>query len=105
MAIILKPGISDADAYAANVKVQKIVSNILDDIRFRGDVAVRELSVRFDNWDPPSFKLTDEQIQEVVAAVDPQTIEDLKFAQDQIRNFAEIQKAALQDVEVETLPG
>ena len=105
MAKILKPGISDADAYAADVKVQQIVAGILEDIRLRGDEAVRELSVRFDKWDPPSFKLSQEQIDDVIAQVDPQTIEDLKFAQAQIRNFAEIQKAALQDVEVETLPG
>jgi sulfopropanediol 3-dehydrogenase len=105
MAKILKHGISADEAHAADVRVQKIVADILEDIRLRGDEAVRELSVRFDNWNPPSFKLTEEQIQEVVASVDPQTIEDLRFAQDQIRNFAEIQKAALQDVEVETLPG
>ncbi|MCP4428343.1 MAG: histidinol dehydrogenase [Chloroflexi bacterium] len=105
MAKILKPGISDADAYAADVKVQKIVAGILDDIRLRGDTAVRELSVRFDNWDPPSFKLSPEQIDGLIAQVDPQTIEDLKFAQAQIRNFAEIQKASLLDVEQETLPG
>ncbi len=105
MAKIIKPGISDADAFAADVKVQEIVAGILNDIRLRGDEAVRELSVRFDNWDPPSFKLSPEQIDELIAKVDPQTIEDLKFAQTQIRNFAEVQKAALQDVEVETLPG
>jgi sulfopropanediol 3-dehydrogenase len=105
MAKILKPGISDADAHAADVKVQKVVADILEDIRLRGDVAVRELSVKFDNWNPPDFKMTPEQIEAVIATVDPQTIEDLKFAQAQIRNFAEIQKAALQDVEVETLPG
>ena len=105
MAKILKPGISDADAHAADVKVQQVVAGILEDIRLRGDVAVRELSVKFDNWNPPDFKMTPEQIEAVIATVDPQTIEDLKFAQDQIRNFAEIQKAALQDVEVETLPG
>ena len=105
MAKILKPGISDADAHAADVKVQQVVAGILEDIRLRGDEAVRELSIKFDKWDPPSFKLTQEQIDEVIAQVDPQTIEDLKFAQTQIRNFAEIQKASLLDVEKETLPG
>ena len=105
MAKILKPGISAEAAHAADVKVQQIVAGILEDIRTRGDEAVRELSVKFDKWDPPSFKLTDEQIQEVVATVDPQTIEDLKFAQEQIRNFAQHQKDALKDIEVETLPG
>lgn len=105
MAKILKPGISAEAAHAADVKVQQVVAGILEDIRLRGDAAVRELSIKFDNWDPPSFKLTDRQIQEVVASVDPQTIEDLKFAQAQIRNFAQHQKDALLDIEVETLPG
>ena len=105
MARILKPGISDEAAYAADVKVQQIVAGILEDIRLRGDEAVRELSIKFYNWDPPEFRLSDEQIQEVIASVDPQTIEDLKFAQEQIRNFAQHQKDALLDIEVETLPG
>jgi sulfopropanediol 3-dehydrogenase len=105
MARILKPGISDEAAHAADVKVQQIVAGILEDIRIRGDEAVRELSIKFDNWDPPDFRLSDEQIQEVIASIDPQTIEDLKFAQEQIRNFAQHQKDALLDIEVETLPG
>ena len=104
MAKVLKPGISDEAAHAADVKVQQVVAGILEDIRLRGDEAVRELSVKFDNWDPPNFKLSDEQIQEVIASVDPQIIEDLKFAQEQIRNFAQHQKDALLDIEVETLP-
>jgi sulfopropanediol 3-dehydrogenase len=105
MAKILKHGISDEAAHAADVKVQQVVADILEGIRLRGDEAVRELSVKFDNWDPRDFKLSDEQIQEVIASVDPQTIEDLKFAQEQIRNFAQHQKDALLDIEVETLPG
>ena len=105
MAKVLKKGISEEAAHEADVKVQQIVAGILEDIRLRGDEAVRELSIRFDNWDPSDFKLTQEQIDEVVASVDPQTIEDLKFAQEQIRNFAQHQKDALLDIEVETLPG
>ena len=105
MAKVLKQGMSDTDKHDADVKVQQVVSGILDDIRQRGDTAVRELSIKFDKWDPPSFKLPDEQIQEIVASVDPQTITDLKFAQTQIRNFAQHQKDALKDIEVETLPG
>jgi sulfopropanediol 3-dehydrogenase len=105
MAKVLKKGISEEAAHEADVKVQQIVAGILEDIRLRGDDAVRELSIRFDNWDPPDFKLTEEQIQEVIASVDQQTIEDLKFAQEQIRNFAQYQKDALLDIEVETLPG
>jgi sulfopropanediol 3-dehydrogenase len=105
MATIIKPGISEEAAFEADVKVQNIVRDILNDIRLRGDEAVRELSIRFDNWNPDSFKLSDEQIAEIIAGIDPQTITDLKFAQEQIRNFAEKQKAALVDIEVETLPG
>lgn len=105
MAKILKEGISVEAAYEADVQVQHVVSGILNEIRQRGDTAVRELSVKFDKWDPPSFKLSQEQIADIVASVDPQTIADLKFAQTQIRNFAQHQKDALQDIEVETLPG
>ena len=105
MAKILKQGISAEAAHDAVVKVQQVVTGISEGIRLRGDVAVRELSVKFDNWDPRDFKLCDEQIQEVIKSVNHQTIEDLKFAQTQIRNFAQYQKDALKDIEVETLPG
>ena len=105
MAKILKAGISDADAYAVDKKVEKVVADILDDIRLRGDEAVRELSERFDKWNPPSFKLTQEQIDEAIASLPQKMIDVIKFGQEQVRRFAEIQKAALQDVEVETLPG
>ena len=66
---------------------------------------MRELSEKFDKWSPASFRLSDGEIAELVANVSPQTIDDIKFAQAQIRNFAEIQRASLRDVEVETLPG
>ncbi len=105
MAKILKDGVSAEAAHAADVKVQQIVAGILEDIRQGGDGAVRNLSLKFDNWNPDSFRLSSEQIDDIVASVDPQTIEDLKFAQTQIRNFAQYQKDALLDIEVETLPG
>ena len=102
MSKILKHGISDEAAYAADVKVQQVVAGILEEIRKRGDEAVRELSIKFDNWDPQDFKLSDEQIQEVVASVDPLTIEDLKFAQEQIRSFAQQQKDARNETILQT---
>ncbi|MEM7112292.1 MAG: histidinol dehydrogenase [Chloroflexota bacterium] len=105
MAKFLKDGMSVEAQFDADQKVQEVVRGILSDIRTRGDEAVRELSVKFDNWNPASFKLSQAEIDDIMSQVDPQTIEDLKFAQEQIRNFAEVQKAALQDVEVETLPG
>jgi len=89
----------------ADARTRATVEGIIADIRARGDAAVRELSERFDKWSPPSFKLSAEEIRELVARVSPQTIDDITFAQQQIRHFAEIQRAALKDVEVETLPG
>ena len=84
-------------------KVRKTVEDILDDVRKRGDAAIREYSERFDRWAPK--KLTKGEIEAIVAKVAPQTLADIRFAQAQIRQFAQHQKAALRDVEVETLPG
>src|SRR5712691_11503761 len=89
----------------ADAKVKSTVETIIADVAKRGDAAVRELSERFDKWSPPSFRLSDDEIGALVARVSPQTIDDINFAQAQIRNFAQIQRAALRDVEVETLPG
>ena len=89
----------------ADAKIRGTVEGIITDVAKRGDAAVRELSERFDKWSPPSFRLSDDEIHALVANVAPQTIEDIKFAQTQIRNFAEIQRASMRDVEVETLPG
>jgi len=105
MARYLKRGISEEASFAAGVKVRKIVEDILDDIRDRGDQAVRELSIKFDSWDPESFRLTQEQIEKTIASLPKQTIDDIKFAQEQVRSFAQSQRDALQDIEVETLPG
>jgi len=92
-------------AHGANSELTDTVRGIIADIDDRGETAVRELSQKFDNWAPEAFRLRDEEIAEVVASVDPQTIDDIRFAQTQIRNFAEAQLATLSDVEVETLPG
>ena len=89
----------------ADAAAQAIVRGILADIAARKDEAVRELSVKFDNWDPPSFKLSGVEIEAVIATLPAQAISDIKFAQAQVRNFALAQRAALQDIEVETLPG
>ena len=105
MATILKPGQTDAELFEADLRVRQTVTDILDDVRARGDVAVRALSQRLDQWNPPSFRLSDAQIESIIAEIPERTVEDLHFAQAQIRRFAEVQRAALQDVEVETLPG
>src|SRR3989440_3628981 len=89
----------------ADAKTRSTVEAIITDVKARGDAAVRDLSERFDKWSPPSFRLSDNEIRALVATVSPQTIDDIKFAQQQIRNFAEIQRASMKDVEVETLPG
>jgi len=85
--------------------VQDTVEHIIADVKLRGDAAVRELSGRFDHWSPASFRLSQEEIASQIAQVSRQTIDDITFAQAQIRNFAKHQKAALKDIEVETLPG
>ena len=102
---VIKPGISEEAAADFDAKVKSTVEATLKDIETRGDAAVRELSEKFDNWSPDSFRLTDEQIEAAVSRLPEQTIEDIRFAQAQIRRFAQIQKDALRDVEVETLPG
>lgn len=102
---VIKSGISAEAAADMDAKVKGIVEDILADIDARGDAAVRELSEKFDNWSPEAFRLSDEQIQAAVERLPEQTIDDIKFAQAQIRKFAEIQKAALTDVEEETFPG
>src|SRR5215218_2491506 len=105
MARWLKRG-RDAGAVAEDdAKIGAAVEMMLVDIQARGDKAVRELSVKFDKWDRADYRLTDAEIRDCVAQLRPRDIEDIKFAQEQVRNFAEHQRAALKDVEVETLPG
>jgi sulfopropanediol 3-dehydrogenase len=95
-----------AEAKAENsAQVRKTVEAILADIAARGEAAVREYSEKFDKWSPSSFRLTEADIAECVKTLPQQVIDDIKFAQEQIRNFALKQRAALRDVEVETLPG
>jgi sulfopropanediol 3-dehydrogenase len=84
-------------------KVRSTVEGILSDVKKRGDAAVREYSEKFDRWVPR--KLSEKEIKEILARVKPETIADIKFAQAQIRNFAEHQRASIRDIEVETLPG
>ena len=86
-------------------KVRSIVESILSDIEARGENAVRELSEKFDHWAPTTFRLSDVDIEKAMSKVSARDLEDIKFAQTQVRNFAEHQKAALKDIEVETLPG
>lgn len=105
MASWLKTARSEEERQEDDAKVRAVVEATLADIATRGDAAVRELSEKFDNWSPESFRLSDEAIEQALAELDPADLDDIRFAQSQIRNFAEHQKAALQDIEVETMPG
>ena len=102
---VIKKGISQEAAADMDAKVKATVESILKDIETRGDAAVRELSEKFDKWAPASFRLSEDEIHAAVSRLPKQTIDDITFAQTQIRKFAEIQKAALRDVEEETFPG
>ncbi|PZQ59823.1 MAG: histidinol dehydrogenase [Sphingomonas taxi] len=88
-----------------NRAVRDTVEGILADIEARGDDAVRDLSIRFDQWDRDSYRLTDAEIQACIDQLNPQDLRDIEFAQTQVRNFARIQRESMTDVEVETLPG
>ncbi len=88
-----------------NAQVRATVEGILGDVESRGDAAVREYSAKFDKWSPASFRLSQEQIEACVASLSEKTLEDIRFAQAQIRRFATIQRDSMKDVEVETLPG
>ncbi len=101
----LKQGADAAANEADDRRVRQTVEGILDDVRTRGDAAVRELSVKFDRWEPAQFRLSQPEIDALIASLPEQTIADIRFAQAQIRRFAEAQRAALVDIEVETLPG
>ncbi len=102
---MLKQGATEAEKTEAGRKVRQTVETILEDIAARGDAAVRELSAKFDKWEPPSFRLRHDEIQSLIDSLPMQVIEDIKFAQTQIRRFAQAQKDSLKDIEVETLPG
>ena len=101
----LKKGISVVEQLEADEKVKATVENMLKEVIEEGDNAVRKYSEKFDKWSPSSFQLSAQQIQEILGSLPKQVIEDIQFAQTQIRNFAQAQKDALLDIEVETIPG
>jgi sulfopropanediol 3-dehydrogenase len=101
----LKSSMAQSEREDADLQVRTTVEGLLADIKARGDAAVREMSVKFDRWDRTDYRLTDQEIRDCLSELSARDIEDIKFAQAQVRNFAEHQKAALKDIEVETLPG
>lgn len=105
MVKVLKAGKSQEEVSANDSKVSQIVADALKDVETRGDAAVRELSEKFDKWAPESFRLSNAEINEIVSKVPDSVIEDIKFAQKNIKAFAEAQLDSLNDIEVEQIPG
>jgi len=101
----LKRGMDASEIKAADAKVRETVENILTDIDARKDEAVRDLSRKFDNWSPKDFRLTPQEIEQAIGQVPKRDLDDIKFAQAQVRNFAQKQRETMHDLEVETLPG
>jgi sulfopropanediol 3-dehydrogenase len=105
MAKWLKKGKSDSDILKEKNELNIIVSEIIMEVETQGDKAVRGYSEKFDAWNPTSFLLSQNQIKAIFDQMDDSVIDDIKFAQEQIRNFSILQKESIKDIEVETLPG
>lgn len=105
MAIWLKRGANAETKASADRKVRDIVEAALADIEQRGDAAIRDMSIKFDGWDRDDYRLSQAEIEACVNSLNPQERKDIEFAQTQVRNFAQIQRDSMVDVEVETLPG
>jgi sulfopropanediol 3-dehydrogenase len=102
---ILKSSKPESERAEDDAKVRGVVENTLKDIETRGDAAVRDLSAKFDNYEPKSFRLSASEINAAMSKVSARDMDDIKFAQTQIRTFAEAQRASMTDIEVETMPG
>lgn len=101
----LKKGKNAADRAVDDAKVTKIVEDTLQAIAEKGDEALREFSIKFDNYNPTSFKLSSAEIENLIKQVSKRDMEDIKFAQSQIRKFAQAQRDSMLDIEIETMPG
>jgi len=101
----LKKGKNAADRAVDDAKVSKIVEDTLQAIAAKGDEALREFSIKFDNYNPTSFKLSSAEIENLIKQVSKRDMEDIKFAQSQIRKFAQAQRDSMLDIEIETMPG
>jgi len=105
MATNLKAGRPESDRRDDDTRVRTLVEGILADIEARGDAAVRELSAQFDDWSPENFRLSEQDIEAAMSRVSTRELNDIRFAQEQVRTFAQHQRDSMLDVEVETLPG
>ena len=101
----LKKGKTEADRAVDDAKVSKVVEDTLQAIAEKGDEALREFSIKFDNYNPTSFKLSSAEIENLIKQVSKRDLEDIKFAQSQIRKFAQAQRDSMLDIEIETMPG
>jgi sulfopropanediol 3-dehydrogenase len=101
----LKRGKPDAERAEDDAKTRAIVEAGLAEVEAGGDAAVRAMSERFDDYSPVSFRLSDADIRDLIAQLSPRELEDIRFAQTQVRNFAQAQRASMLDIEVETMPG
>ncbi|MEZ5811020.1 MAG: histidinol dehydrogenase [Rhizobiaceae bacterium] len=101
----LKKGRPETERAEDDTKVRIVVEQTLADIKARGDAAVRELSAKFDQYSPPSFRLSSSEIEALMQKVSARDMEDIEFAQDQVRRFAQAQRASMTDIEIETMPG
>ena len=105
MAHWLKRGLNDEQRHLIDSTIRNTVERALTDVQTRGDAAVQEMSIKFDGWARDDYRLSKQEIESCVREVAPQDLDDIRFAQTQVRRFAEIQRTALRDVEAETLPG
>src|SRR5690625_3596436 len=105
MAVYIKKSNKSTEFKRENEQVSEVVQTTIKDVEENGDEAVRRLSEKFDRWSPESFRLSDQEIQTICANISKQTKKDIKFAQDNIRKFAEKQKESLHDINVEMEPG
>ncbi|MDP4127516.1 MAG: histidinol dehydrogenase [Bacillota bacterium] len=105
MAKFLKVGKSKEEIAETEMNISQTVKSMIEEVKKNGDEAVREYSRKLDKWSPESFQLSKEQVERIIQSLPEETINDIKFAQAQVRRFAEVQKSAIREVEVETLPG
>ena len=101
----LKSGKPDAERAEDDAKTRIIVEETLKNIEINGDAAVRELSIKFDNYAPKNFKLSEKEISDLITSLSDRELSDIKFAQEQVRNFAQAQRDSMLDIEIETIPG
>jgi len=101
----LKSGKPDAERAEDDAKTRIVVEETLKNIEINGDAAVRELSLKFDNYAPENFKLSEKEISDLIESLSDRELSDIKFAQEQVRNFAQAQRDSMLDIEIETIPG